>query len=29
MSSVTPANNPPLRKAASNDPTCRNLAAGA
>jgi hypothetical protein len=29
MSAVTPANNPPLRSAAANDPTCRNLASGA
>ena len=29
MSAVSPANNPPLRSAAANDSTCRNLASGA
>jgi hypothetical protein len=29
MSAVSPANNPSLRTAATNDPTCRNLASGA
>lgn len=28
MSAVSPANNPPLRTAASNDSTCKNLASG-
>jgi hypothetical protein len=28
MSSVTPANNPQLRSAAANDPTCKSLASG-